>query len=219
MILSLSDVHKMHLPINVLSCSSWGSEVVKTSMSSFWILHPKFSTKAQFSKPEMAVSLFLLHWRQHKDSSCSPVPLLVFFGFSPDSQAHVKHCCSPELWIPAHSCLEVPFPYTAFPSLIVDLPLSFLWLPHQIPSSCRSSGVSFSDTAAWSGSAFYFCYSSEIWLHFFPLLLWHACLLSPAWCLCFAPCSLVLHSLSASLSSLIQDFWWSSTFCVAANLC
>lgn len=82
--------------------------------------------KLSSANPEMAVSLFLLHWRQHKDSSCSPTastPMQVFFVFSSGSQACAYHCCFPELRTPAHSCLDVPFPKTAFPSLIVNSPL------------------------------------------------------------------------------------------------
>lgn len=99
--------------------------------------------KLSSANPEMAVYLFLLHWRQHKDSPCSPTastPVQVFFVFSPGSQPCANHCCFPELRIPAHSCLDVPFPNTAFPSLIVSFPLSLCSSPSKSPPAAGLQG-------------------------------------------------------------------------------
>lgn len=115
--------------------------------------------KLSSANPEMAVSLFLLHWRQHKDSSCSPTastPMQVFFVFSSGSQACAYHCCFPELRIPAHSCLDVPFPKTALPSLIVNSPLCVT--PPSNPLQLQDF------------RGFFLCHCSTEWLCF-PLLL------------------------------------------------
>lgn len=95
------------------------------------------------------------------------IPLQGFFGFSPGSQAHVKHCWSLRWESQLIPALMYLF-HTAFPSLIFNFPLCVT----PTPSPLQLQGFQGFVLCYWSMECLClpFLLFSQIWLHFSPFM-------------------------------------------------